>query len=75
MGWIKLENFHKSENKLDCAYLLTPMGLVEKDAFTARFLKRKKKGYNKLQAEIAFLQKQAKKQKVSDKQRFLNGKV
>jgi EPS-associated MarR family transcriptional regulator len=42
VGWVKLDNFQKSDNKWGYAYLLTPMGVAEKAAITIRFLKRKK---------------------------------
>ena len=56
VGWVKLDNFQKSNNKWGYAYLLTPTGLTEKAAITLRFLKRKKQEYNDLQIEIARLQ-------------------
>ena len=56
VGWIKLDNFQKSDNKWGYAYLLTPMGVAEKAAITVRFLKRKKQEYDELQIEIAQLQ-------------------
>ena len=58
VGWVKLDNFQKSDNKLGYAYLLTPMGVAEKAAITVRFLKRKKQEYDDLQIEIAQLQKE-----------------
>ena len=58
VGWVKLDNFQKSDNKLGYAYLLTPTGVVEKAAITLRFLKRKKQEYDDLQIEIAQLQKE-----------------
>jgi EPS-associated MarR family transcriptional regulator len=58
VGWVKLDNFQKSGNKLGYAYLLTPMGVAEKAAITVRFLKRKKQEYDDLQIEIAQLQKE-----------------
>jgi EPS-associated MarR family transcriptional regulator len=42
MGWVKLDNFQRSDNKWGYAYLLTPTGVAEKAAITIRFLKRKK---------------------------------
>ena len=62
MGWIKLDNFQKSDNKWGYAYLLTPMGVTEKAAITLRFLKRKKQEYNDLQLEIARLQQEVQQQ-------------
>ena len=48
VGWVKLDNFQKSDNKWGYAYLLTPMGIAEKAAITARFLVRKRREYNAL---------------------------
>ena len=62
VGWIKLDNFQKSDNKWGYAYLLTPTGVAEKAALTLRFLKRKKQEYNDLQLEIARLQKEVQQQ-------------
>jgi len=53
---IKVQSFRKSQNKLAYAYLLTPVGIAEKSALTARFLKRKMAEYEHLQAVIAALQ-------------------
>ena len=58
VGWVKLDNFQKSDNKWGYAYLLTPMGVAEKAAITVRFLKRNKHEYDDLQIEIAQLQKE-----------------
>jgi EPS-associated MarR family transcriptional regulator len=62
VGWVKLDNFQRSDNKWGYAYLLTPMGIVEKAAITARFLVRKQREYNELQQEIAQLQKEVRQQ-------------
>ena len=58
VGWVKLDNFQKSDNKWGYAYLLTAMGVAEKAAITLRFLKRKKQEYDDLQKEIVQLQKE-----------------
>ena len=63
VGWVKLDNFQRSDNKWGYAYLLTPMGIVEKAAITARFLVRKQREYNELQQEIAQLQKEVRQQR------------
>lgn len=55
-GWIKMDNFRKSPNKLGYAYLLTPIGLAEKSVLTKRFLQRKMAEYEKLREEIEALQ-------------------
>ena len=57
-GWIKMQNFMGSKNKLAYSYLLTPQGISEKAALTARFLQRKVAEYEKLQAEITVLQQE-----------------
>ena len=62
VGWVKLDNFQKSDHKWGYAYLLTPTGVTEKAAITLRFLKRKKQEYNDLQIEIARLQKEVQQQ-------------
>lgn len=55
-GFIKVQNFRNSQNKLRYAYLLTPNGLVEKTGLTARFLMKKLEDYERLCAEIKMLQ-------------------
>lgn len=54
-GWIKMQNFSQSENKLRYAYLLTSDGVAEKSKLTAEFLRRKVAEYELLQAEIEAL--------------------
>ena len=66
VGWVKLDNFQRSNSKWGYAYLLTPKGMVEKAAITARFLIRKQREYNELQEEIAQLQEEVKLQKEQD---------
>jgi EPS-associated MarR family transcriptional regulator len=55
IGWVKLDNFQRSNNKWGYAYLLTPMGLTEKAAITVRFLARKQEEYRQLERQIADL--------------------
>ena len=55
VGWVKLNNFRGSNNKLGYAYVLTPDGIAEKAAITVRFLARKQREYIELQAEIEAL--------------------
>ena len=52
MGWVKLDNFRRSDNKLGYAYLLTAKGLLEKADITVRFLARKQLEYDALRDEI-----------------------
>jgi len=56
VGWIKLDNFQRSDNKLGYAYLLTPKGMVEKAKITRRFLLHKQQEYERLKREIQQLQ-------------------
>ena len=62
VGWVKLDNFQRSDNKWGYAYLLTPMGVAEKAAITLRFLKKKQQEHNDLQLEIARLQREVQQQ-------------
>ncbi len=62
VGWVKLDNFQRSDHKWGYAYLLTPMGIIEKAAITARFLVRKQREYTQLQDEIAQLQEEVRQQ-------------
>ena len=55
-GFIKAQNFSRSDKKLSYAYILTPTGLAEKSLLTARFLKRKMEEYEALKSEIEMLQ-------------------
>ena len=55
MGWVKLDNFRRSDNKIGYTYLLTLKGLSEKADITVRFLARKQLEYDALRDEIAQL--------------------
>jgi EPS-associated MarR family transcriptional regulator len=55
VGLVKADNFRRSDNKLGYAYLLTPQGIAEKAAVTARFLARKRREYGELEQQIAEL--------------------
>jgi EPS-associated MarR family transcriptional regulator len=57
-GMVKLGNFTASEHKGRYAYILTPRGIAEKAALTARFLKRKLDEYEDLKREIELLQRE-----------------
>ena len=54
-GFIKMQSFNKSPNKLAYAYLLTPTGIVEKTGLTVRFLARKVAEFDSLTLEIEAL--------------------
>ena len=65
VGFIKLDNFQKSNNKWGYIYLLTPKGIIEKSKITARFLKRKQNEYNKLRKEILDLEEEVRHQNIN----------
>ena len=54
-GWVKANNFRRSDNKLAYAYLLTPRGVAAKLRLTSQFLLRKEREFEALQAQIAAL--------------------
>ena len=66
-GFVKAENFSKSNNKLGYAYLLTPSGIGAKSRLTASFLKRKRAEYRRLAHEIADLEAQMRQDKAERK--------
>ena len=66
-GFVKAENFSKSDNKLGYAYLLTPSGIAAKSRLTASFLKRKRAEYRRLGHEISELEAQMRKNKAERK--------
>ena len=52
VGWVKVDNFSNSNNKLGYLYLLTPKGVEEKSMLTKHFLQRKIQEFEQLQKEI-----------------------
>ena len=58
-GLIKAENFKNSKNKSAYLYSLTPHGLEQKTKATYHFLRRKIEQYEKLEAQIKQLKKEA----------------
>lgn len=54
-GSVKVDNFRAASNKLNYAYVLTPRGIADKAALTARFLARKMREFEALKAEIEAL--------------------
>jgi len=54
-GWVKVQNFRNSDNKLAYAYVLTPNGVIAKLRATSDFLRRKQDEYSRLEREIAEL--------------------
>jgi MarR family transcriptional regulator, temperature-dependent positive regulator of motility len=59
-GWVKVNNFRRSDNKWGYAYLLTPSGAAAKVRLMRAFLARKEREFEALEAEIAALRVQLK---------------
>jgi EPS-associated MarR family transcriptional regulator len=57
-GWVKVNNFRNSKNKLAYAYVLTPSGLSAKGRATTDFLRRKQLEFAQLEREIAELRRE-----------------
>jgi len=57
-GFIKVEDFKKSNNKIAYLYCLTPGGIEEKSRMTYHFLKRKMWEYEQLELEIRQLREE-----------------
>lgn len=58
-GFVKVQNFRKSGNKLGYVYLLTPEGAAAKAELTRHFLERKRVEYDALRLEIERLQRES----------------
>lgn len=58
-GFVKVENYRNSTNKLAYFYLLTPSGVSAKAELTRQFLIRKIREYEELRAEIEQLQQES----------------
>jgi EPS-associated MarR family transcriptional regulator len=54
-GWVKANNFRRSDNKLAYAYLLTPKGIEEKVRVTVRFFHWVEAEYETLKLEVESL--------------------
>ena len=52
IGFIKVDNFSKSTQKLNYAYVLTPMGIQEKAVISKQFIIKKKQEFDKLNSYI-----------------------
>ena len=57
IGWVKIDNFRKSDNKIGYLYLLSPEGIEQKAIITQQFLQRKIEEYDYLKKEIGELKK------------------
>ena len=47
-----MQNFSKSNKKMNYVYILTPEGIKEKTAVTKKFIIKKKQEYDKLNSYI-----------------------
>lgn len=57
-GWVKVQNFKSSKNKLAYAYLITPSGIEEKARVTLRYLKYKMQEYDELKMAVEELKRE-----------------
>ena len=57
-GWVKIQNFNRSTNKLGYLYLLTPKGIAAKVRMTCDFLERKESEYERLREQIEQLRRE-----------------
>ena len=58
-GFVKVDNFRNSNNKIQYSYLLTPKGIEEKAKLTLDFLRIKNQEYDTLKQEIESLKQEA----------------
>lgn len=61
-GWVKVNNFRTSQNKLAYAYVLTASGMRAKVSATSAFLRRKQVEFAQLEREIAELRNEVARQ-------------
>ncbi|BAL97461.1 hypothetical protein RGE_41250 [Rubrivivax gelatinosus IL144] len=57
-GWVKVNNFRHSNNKLAYTYLLTTRGMHAKFSLTRSFIERKEEEFEALQIEIRDLKRE-----------------
>jgi EPS-associated MarR family transcriptional regulator len=57
-GWVKAQNFQRSDRKLGYLYALTPQGLSHRLRLTQTFLARKESEYEALKGQIASLREE-----------------
>ena len=58
-GWVKLNNFKRSDHKIGYIYLLTPQGIAQKTRLAKIFLDIKLSEYDQLKNEIESLKKES----------------
>jgi EPS-associated MarR family transcriptional regulator len=68
-GWVKAQNFKRSEHKARYLYVLTPSGVRQRLQLTHAFLARKEREFDALQAQIAALRAELAAQSAADRGR------
>jgi len=72
-GFVKVENFKKSNSKSKYLYCLTPRGIEEKSRMTYLFLKRKMREYEHLELEIQQLREEMRESGVDSEEQVQSG--
>ena len=57
-GWVKAQNFRRSDHKLGYLYVLTPQGVRQRLRLTRTFLERKEAEYEMLKDQIVLLREE-----------------
>ena len=57
-GWVKAQNFKRSDQKLGYLYVLTPQGVRQRLQLTQSFLARKESEYDMLKTQIVSLREE-----------------
>ena len=57
-GWVKAQNFKRSDQKLGYLYVLTPQGVGQRLQLTRSFLARKETEYDMLKTQIMLLREE-----------------
>jgi len=57
-GWVKAQNFQRSDRKLGYLYVLTPAGIRHRLQLTQAFLARKEREFVALRSQISALRKE-----------------
>jgi EPS-associated MarR family transcriptional regulator len=57
-GWVKAQNFQRSDHKLGYLYVLTPQGVHQRLQLTRAFLARKEHEYEMLKGQLAVLREE-----------------
>ena len=57
-GWVKAQNFQRSDHKLGYLYMLTPSGIRHRLQLTQSFLERTEREYEMLRSQISLLREE-----------------